>query len=217
MEMMPPKRAVLFDLDGTLVDSMGAFADIAARIISREYGIPRDEARRAYLRTSGIPFFQQLEELFPGRERNPRLAAEFESAKLDDFFAEEYFPDVLPALAGLKAMGYVLAVSSNNFQSNVEAFVGSRGFAFDLVLGFRPGFEKGKDHFDHLCRQAHLIPGDLLFVGDSLQDGHRALGYGADFAGRTGTFSRQQFLHRFPGIVVVDSLLELPPLLSAVS
>lgn len=215
--MMTPKRAVLFDLDGTLVDSMGAFADIAAGVISREYGVQWGEARKSYLRTSGIPFFQQLEELFPGRRRNPHLAAEFEAAKLDDFFAEEYFPDVLPALTRLKAMGYVLAVSSNNFQSNVEEFVGAKGFAFDLVLGFRPGFEKGKDHFDHVCSQAKLIPGDLLFVGDSLQDGVRALGYGADFAGRTGTFSKQQFLHQFPGIVVVDSLLELPPLLSPVS
>ena len=30
-------RAVMFDLDGTLVDTMGAFADLAAAVLARRH------------------------------------------------------------------------------------------------------------------------------------------------------------------------------------
>lgn len=207
-------RVCVFDFDGTLVDSMGAFADIAADVMEKHRGLPFAQARSRYLETSGIPFFQQLELIFPGRPGNSVLADEFEQRKLEGFFAETYFPDVLPALDLLKQMGIKTVVSSNNFQDVIDRFVARNPAPFDHVLGFADGFAKGKDHFQFIFKAEDVTPSQLLFVGDSLKDGERAAGSNVSFIGRTGTFTKAQFSQAFPGIAVVDSLTELPPLLS---
>ena len=62
-------QLLVFDLDGTLIDTMGDYADKAAALIRDHYGTPKDEARRRYFETSGVPFEQQLEQIFPGDDR----------------------------------------------------------------------------------------------------------------------------------------------------
>ena len=59
-----PFEALIFDLDGTLVPTMQGFAKIAADVIHEHFQWDRSRAHEAYLQTSGIPFFQQLECLF---------------------------------------------------------------------------------------------------------------------------------------------------------
>ena len=45
---------VMFDLDGTLIDTMGDFADIAADEMARAHGYDFAHARRRYLETSDL-------------------------------------------------------------------------------------------------------------------------------------------------------------------
>ena len=207
------KRVCVFDFDGTLVDSMGAFADIAADVMEKHYGLEFATARRRYLETSGIPFFQQLEVIFPGRSENPKLADEFESRKLEGFFAEQYFSDVHETIDFLHVRGMLAVVSSNNFQYNVDDFMDRRPAAFDHRLGFKDGFAKGKDHFNYIMSKENVTPGQMVFVGDSLKDGERAHGSDVAFIGRTGTFTRAQFLEQFPDIAVINNLIELKEIL----
>lgn len=203
------KRVCLLDFDGTLVDSMGAFADIAADVMHAHYGLPFAEARRRYLETSGIPFFQQLDLIFPEGRDNVLLADEFETRKLTGFFDEPYFDGAIEALEWLRGRGIVTAVSSNNFQQNVDEFVARNPAPLDHVLGFREGFAKGRKHFEYVMQAEGVAADAIVFVGDSLKDGDRALESGVSFVGLTGTFAREEFLGRFPSIDVVDSLLEL--------
>src|SRR5262245_55910893 len=75
-------RGVLFDLDGTQVDTMGGFADIAADVMAARHGVEFDWARGKYLETSGLPFCKQLEVVFPGHPANQAASDEFEARKL---------------------------------------------------------------------------------------------------------------------------------------
>jgi len=43
-------KVVMFDLDGTLVDTMEHFADLAAELINQYYGVEWQLARRRYLK-----------------------------------------------------------------------------------------------------------------------------------------------------------------------
>jgi phosphoglycolate phosphatase len=147
--------------------------------------------------------------LFPGQEVNPQLAEEFERRKLDGFYGRDFFPDARATLEGLRARGIKVAVCSNNFQENVDHFVADRDVKFDFVLGFRDGFSKGPAHFDYLLAQVGAGKPDMLFVGDSLKDAEKAIAYGIDFVGRTGTFSRDDFTSRFPQFPVIDTLSQL--------
>ncbi len=188
-----PVRAVMFDFDGTLVDTMDGFADVAGRLISEAHGWSFADARAAYLRTSGIPFFQQLEVLFPGDERNPGLVEAFEFGKLHCYDGRTVDPDVPALLAGLRARGIAAVVSSNNYGAVVDEFLAGQAVTFDLVLGYRDNFAKGEEHFAFAEQQLGIARPALVFVGDSLRDGQIALGAGVRFVARLSTNGAENF------------------------
>jgi phosphoglycolate phosphatase len=209
------KAVCAFDFDGTLVDSMGAFADVAAALIARERGVERDRARRMYLDTSGLPFFQQLEVLFPADPRNGALSERFEQEKLAGYFSRGYFLDVAATVLALRQAGLRVAVCSNNTQENVQRFVAQHGVLFDHVLGYRPGLSKGPEQFEHLRAREGLSREQMVFVGDSLKDGEKTTDYGIEFVAKTGTFTAEKFRERFPQAPIITHLNELVPLLVA--
>ncbi len=202
-------RAIAFDFDGTIVDSMRAFASIASRVMPRHYAIDTETARQKYIETSGLPFFQQLEVIFPGNPANAYAAEEYEKAKLEGYFREPLFDDAAETIAHLRQHGIRTAVSSNNFQHLVENFVTRAGVEFDMVLGFKPGFAKGRDHFCHIEHELDVSRDAMVFVGDSMKDGERALDYGIKFIAKEGTFTREQFAAKFPNTTVIANLAEL--------
>jgi phosphoglycolate phosphatase-like HAD superfamily hydrolase len=203
-------KVCVFDFDGTLVDTMGGFADIAADLLQKHYGLPFEKGRSQYLDTSGIPFFQQLEIICPDGDHNRVCAEEFESRKLDGFFECAPCDATLAGLNLLRGAGFKLVVSSNNFQHNVDEFLDRHSLPLDLALGFdHNGSEKGRPHFEKVQKQFGVEPDEVLFCGDSLKDGERAGDCGVRFVGMTGTFTREQFQKRFPGILIVGTILEL--------
>jgi len=206
-------KAVIFDFDGTLVDTMQSFADTAADVMATRYDVQFDWARQRYLDTSGIPFFQQLEVIFPNDQRNEEAANEFEQRKLDAFFDESFPSDVVQTITRLRELGYAVAISSNNFQELIDQFVNRESLHFDAALGCRENFFKGKDHFTHLQAALQLSADQLLFVGDSLMDEVRARENGVRFVGKTGTFDAQAFESAQPGTRTVHLLSELPALI----
>lgn len=207
------KKMVVFDFDGTLVNSMDAFADIAADVMPRHYGIDANEARQCYLQTSGIPFFQQLETLFPGHPNNAKAADEFESIKKKSYFERPIFDDVMNTIEELHKRNIKVAVSSNNFQELVEQYIDRTGLKFDMVLGYKDNFAKGEDHFRHIEENQGITREQMAFVGDSIKDGERAASSGVSFIGKEGIFSTDDFGKHFPDSPVVKSLEELKKIL----
>ncbi|MGC4069386.1 MAG: HAD hydrolase-like protein [Polyangiaceae bacterium] len=207
--------AILFDLDGTLIDTMEGFADLAAQLMEREHGFPFTEGRRNYITTSGIPFKHQLEVIFPGHPKNFAVQQEFESRKQEVFFNTAPDEDTLLALHQLKALGIKVIVSSNNYHDFVlKYFDKYNQFSFDMILGYKDGFAKGKDHLEHVLREFDTTAQRMTFVGDSLHDGEVAEALGIPFIGRIAIRTEQEFLARFPGIVCVDKLTQIVKLFS---
>src|SRR5262249_60976340 len=79
--LRPTPSVLLFDLDGTLVDTMQAIADLAAGVMARHFGVVERPARKLYLEPSGIPFQQQLEAIFGDQAGVPAAAFECETEK----------------------------------------------------------------------------------------------------------------------------------------
>lgn len=210
---MKNKKVCIFDFDGTIVDSMETFADVAAEVIEHRFGTARTTARRQYIETSGIPFFQQLEIMHPGDKRNADAAAEFEKNKLNGYFEAPLLSGVNELMAWFKANDIVSVVSSNNFQHLVDEFVAKRSLKFDFVLGFKENFAKGFDHFNYIMTQTGLEKSHMLFIGDSIKDGERAYQFGIDFVAKAGIFKPQEFKKHFPKAPVIEELLELKDIL----
>lgn len=204
------KSLCIFDFDGTLVDSMTSFADLAASLISQHFDLNPAQARQAYLDTSGLPFYQQLEILFPKHVKNHEVSELFESNKRKDYLEKPLFKDVESGLTRLRKNKIRVAISSNNSHELVEQYLAKKNnFPSDLVLGYRKDFAKGRQHFDHILNFFDVAPSEALFVGDSQQDGKKALDYGLDFVGRVGTVSDQEFQTLSPQIKTVNNLHEL--------
>jgi phosphoglycolate phosphatase-like HAD superfamily hydrolase len=205
-------KVLLCDLDGTLIDSMPALADLATDVIEARYGTPRILARELYLATCGRPFIQQLEEIFPGDARNPDASADFEGRKPARCGGVRMSAETRRALEQMRALGVRIAVSSNNGVENVRAFARDAGFEFDLVLGYGDGLAKGRTHLDATSRAFGANRQEMLFVGDSLHDGEIAEGEGIPFVGLATTFSSERFALRFPSVPVIRRFAALPSL-----
>lgn len=202
-------KVLLCDLDGTLIDTMPVLADLATEVMVGLYGIPKVLGRELYLATCGLPFVAQLEEIFPGDARNREASDLFESSKPARCSSARMPADTHAALIELRDRGVRIAVSSNNGRANVEAFAQSSDFPFDLVMGYGNGLAKGRPHVQMVERVFGVGRGEMLFVGDSLHDGEIALVEGLPFVGLAGTFSKESFVLRFPGLPVVHRFAEL--------
>ena len=209
-------RVVMFDLDGTLVDTMGGFADIAADVMAARHGVEWSWARGKYLETSGLPFCKQLEVIFPAHAENAAASDEFEGRKLAVCEATSMDARTVEGLERLRALGLKLVVSSNTGQTVVDAFVAREKFRFDLALGFDPaqGLGKGRPHVERALAVFAVAPHELLFVGDSLKDADLADECGVPFIGRLGTFGETDFRRRDARAVCVPHVGDLPALLA---
>jgi phosphoglycolate phosphatase-like HAD superfamily hydrolase len=209
---LPLPRALLCDLDGTLIDTMPVLADLATDVLWEVFSMPRSLGRELYLATCGLPFIQQLDQICPGDSRNAYASDLFEGRKPARCRSARMPEGTLRALARLRDRGVRIVVSSNNGTDNVEAFASDSEFPFDLVLGYGGGMAKGRPHIERAERAFGLGRKQMLFVGDSLHDGEIAEREEIPFVGVAGTFSKERFALRFPGLPVVQRFADLADL-----
>lgn len=209
-------KILIFDLDGTLVDSMGYFSNIAKSTIHRFFGVDKEESVLMYRDTSGMPFLHQLERLFPGDPRIEQAYQQFEQEKLKSYDSQPLFDGVESSLSDLCGMGYRLAISSNNYLVNVGNRMKPHKDLFCEMLGYEDEFYKGKHHFEFIMDKFKISPDETLFVGDSLHDARVAYENNVSFLAKIGTFKKEDFdqldlpmhqMHDFPEIFSVLNTL----------
>ena len=201
-------RAVAFDFDGTVADTMGALTDVATSLLTAEFDLTRDEATRRYLATAGDDFATQLESITTGHPRADEVAARFESEKETIVEDCRPFVDARPALAKLQRAGVPILLCSSTRAELVHRFCGHHGLSelATTIDGLRPGHLK----VDQLAEWAALIgvaSSDVLFVGDSLRDAAIAEEAGLRFVGLVRPGHPDAFAGS--GIAVVTSLAAL--------
>ena len=177
-------HTILFDLDGTLLNTIDDLAD-AANWVCAQNGWPQHTvAEYKYMVGNGIP--KLVERFSPAEVRTPdRLAetlAQF-TARYDAHKEDKTapYPGIPELLKELKAAGIQTAVFSNKADALcgkiIEHYFGPG--AFSAVRGSRPGVPTKPDPTGlwDLMRQLNADPATTLFVGDSDVDiltGHNA-------------------------------------------
>lgn len=206
-------KVIVFDLDGTLVNTMGALAELASKLISDNYRMSPSAAYDAYLRTSGRPFRHQLCLLFPNNKKNLMVESVFEQKKLDINRLAALSSSDYQALRTIQSRGLALAISSNNSQTAVAEFAARSGIHFFPQMGYRNGSGKGPAHIRTLRESLGCERQDILFVGDSLFDLEVANQANIDFVAKLGTVSANRFEQVRPGVHCISELTELPEML----
>ena len=204
-------KAVIFDLDGTLADTMPFLTELAVELISEHYTVPREVARQRYRETTGMDFAAQLERIFPDHPKNSDIAQAFESRKYQGFLDHPVFPDALAALRYFKSRDVRRFVCSSTRHEILADYVSANELdqLLDGCLGHRAGLDKGQQ-VQRILEEHHLEPSEVLFVGDSLLDWDFIKDMGVRFLGVRRTFDEQDFQRR--GLPSVRNLTVLAQL-----
>lgn len=181
-------KAVILDLDGTLVDS-AADLQAAANRLMRQHGLPElGLATVTCFIGQGIP--RLVERCFAHNGVTPAdLAAEV--ARFKRYYADEghrrtrLMPGAATALRRLAAGDFALGLCTNKDEGPTRAILGRLGVEslFHAVIGGDSGFAKKPDAAPLLAcvTQCGISPSEAAYVGDSETDEATAQAAGLPF------------------------------------
>ncbi|HVU38022.1 MAG TPA: HAD family hydrolase [Opitutales bacterium] len=208
-----PIKAILYDLDGTLVDNFRAI-QLAINYAEEALGLPPSTHERVRSVVGGG--IELTLTRLVGAGKMPRALPLYHER-----FAQVMFEGLTPCpgavalLRELHARGVRQAVLTNKHGEGARAVIRHLGWNpwFELVLGTHDTpWRKPQGVLGlHAVEKLGTFPGDTVMIGDSPFDLDTAANTGLrGYAVTTGSHTRAQLLaHQPPPAGVYDSLIEL--------
>ena len=210
------KKLVIFDLDGTLLDTIADLAESANYALKQlDYPTHPVDAIRTFV---GNGINKLLERALPAHEQT-----EENIMRMRSHFVPYYdihnadlstpYPGIVSLLEDLQAKGILIAVASNKYQEATVKLVKQYFPNIDFVeiLGQREGINVKPDPsivFD-ILQKADVSKEDILYVGDSGVDMQTAINAGVDAVGVTWGFRPRAELESFQPMGLIDKAEEL--------
>jgi|GEM_PF-6216874 len=172
--------AIIFDFDGTLVDSIGQIWDEYRRV-QEEMGLPQ-VTQRQFSRVIGLPWDTLLETLWPGIDRD-RFSASYDR----DVEEPAPFNGVSPLLERLSvqsSLGLMTSRGPGTLFPQMEGCGIDEG-VFSAIM-HRENTDYHKPDHRALIQMLGMLgcdPADAVYVGDSVIDARCAIGASVLFIG----------------------------------
>lgn len=211
---------VIFDLDGTLLDTIGDLAAACNAVLGRR-GLP-EHSYEEYCHFVGNGIMRLVERALPERLRTPETVAAVRADFVAYYTAHidlhtRPYDGIEPLVAELARRGVAMAVASNKFQAGTEKLVGRffPGVRFAAVLGQRPDVPLKPDPaiVEEILARTGTPRERVLYVGDSGVDIETAAAARVRSAGVTWGFRDRQELVEAGAQHLVDHPRELIGLL----
>ena len=210
-------KAVLFDLDGTLLNTLEDLW-ISVNTVMRRFGEP-EHSRDAVRHCVGNGVRTLMRRAVPGGEDNPRFEEEL-AAQIAYYrgHGKEHtapYDGIEEMLASLRAKGLSVAILSNKEEVAAKELSDHyfRG-RYDLVMGNTK--ERPRKPDPTIIRAAlaefGTSPAEALYVGDSETDAETAENAGVDYVLVAWGFRERSVLERFSALAIIDQPEELPKL-----
>ena len=209
-------RAVLFDLDGTLLDTLHDIADSANAVLAG-HGFPT-YAATMYRQFVGEGVATLLARALPADCRDPQRIAQY-AAEFREVYGQKWnvhtqpYEGIVPLLDKLSAEHVPMAVLSNKpdefTQKCVRQYLPRAGFA--AVVGQRDTHPRKPDPTAALALACQLsVPADqFLYLGDSAVDMETARRAGMQPIGAGWGFRSRQELRDGGAAAIIDHPLDL--------
>lgn len=202
-------EAVLFDWDGTLVDSLGAF-HVANAAVMEAFGLPFDVVR---YRQHYVPDWREMyRRLGVPHDRLDEANALWERTFADGNDAVVAFPGVAPALERLREAGVSLGIVTAGHRDVVEPQLERTGLGVLLPTRvFGDDLPVHKPDPEPLRRALRLAghghrPETSIYVGDAPTDMQMAVTVGARGIGIESVLGERDELLRAGAAEVVPSV-----------
>lgn len=214
------KRLVIFDLDGTLLNTIADLANSTNHAL-KQCGFPEHEV-------SEYPFFvgnginKLFERALPEGERSEEniLKVRKEFVPYYDKHNADFstpYPGIPELLEELQAKGIKIAVASNKYNEATQKLIKHYfpNIRFTAVFGQREGINTKPDPtiVNDILAIAQTAKDEVLYVGDSGVDMQTAINSGVTSCGVTWGFRPRAELEAFNPDYIVDSpkeILEIP-------
>ncbi len=162
-------NVILFDFDGTIVDSLGNVIQITNRL-SEEFGYPKIDIEefRKLQNLSSRQVFKQLDiSIF----KLPFLARRFDLEYHKEIPYLRMIPGMKETLLKLKLQGNHLGIISTNSVRNIQTFLQTESLSesFDFVLASPSLFGKNR-LIKRVLKQQQYSPETVFYVGDETRD-----------------------------------------------
>ena len=210
------KKLVIFDLDGTLLDTISDLA-VATNHALMQLGYPTHETE--VIRTFvGNGINKLLERALPANERTEENVMRMRTHFIPYYDAHNAdlsapYPGIVSLLEALQEKGLQLAVASNKYQEATAKLVEQYfpTISFIEVLGQRDGIAVKPDPiivFD-ILKKTDVSKEEVLYVGDSGVDMQTAQNAGVDAVAVTWGFRPRTELESFQPKGLIDKAEEL--------
>lgn len=211
--------ALIFDLDGTLIDSAPAIHAVSNAVLGARGFAPLTLPQVRSFVGRGVPHLVRCLLKSAGQDPDGPLFAEISHDLVARYETEvdgnTLYPGVLPALEALRAAGHPLALCTNKPLGPAMAalrHVGLESFFATVVAGDSLPTRKPDPAMVHHALSA-LGGGAAIYVGDSEIDAQSAQNAGLPFALYTEGY-RKTPVHELPHAVAFSDFAMLPGLVA---
>jgi phosphoglycolate phosphatase len=202
----PRYSLVIFDLDGTLVDSFPWFLRVV-NDVAREFGfkplaaedipVMRGAGARDILKHLDVPLWKV-----------PRIASHMRRLKRAQIAEFRLFPGVSEMLASLRNQGIRLALVSSDSEANARSQLGPSASCFsDFDCGASLFGKSAK--FRGVARRAGVEPSKVIAIGDETRDLDAAHEAGIAFGGVSWGYADPEALRARKPALWFDSVADI--------
>ena len=210
-------KLAIFDLDGTLLDTLGDIAGACNHALT-VCGCPTHEVGE-YKMFVGSGIMNLFRRALPEEQRTEGMVM-----KMRDAFVQYYdvhkddmtrpYPGISDLLDSLTAKGIKLAVASNKYQEATEELVAQyfRDYSFTSVLGQREGRPIKPDAgiiFEAMASCEGVRPDEVIYCGDSDVDMQTGINAGVRTVGVTWGFRSREELAAYSPCLLADNPEEI--------
>lgn len=211
------KKLIIFDLDGTLLNTIGDLAD-AVDYVMRSRNLP-EHTNAEYRQMVGGGIKRLVERALPSELAENEAYVEECVAQFRRYYVDNIDRHTIPyegipeLLRKLQCDGVKMAIASNKFQHGTDRLVAKffGDIEFVAIEGNREGapLKPNPEIIHNILRIAGLEPRDAVMVGDSGIDIRTAIAAGIDFIGVSWGFRFADELYAAGATTVVTTAEEL--------